>query len=174
MYFVYKIQNVFMYYAGYNKSIMNVHNKNAFVANIVIWLLGTSFRLRRLYAWNISTCVPSSSINIFFFSALSGVEELEMGPSTRYCGDLWTPFNLIPCACDNSGLVHDDMIIWFYNAAKRQRENFPHLSWIHYSKYSMSICWSKVSMIVYSNVYSIHILLIVMFVSFKAYSYYSD
>lgn len=113
----YKIQNVFMYYAGYNKSIMNVHNKNAFVANIVIWLLGTSFRLRRLYAWNISTCVPSSSINIFFFSALSGVEELEMGPSTRYCGDLWTPFNLIPCTCDNSGLV----MIWLYDFIMQQK-----------------------------------------------------
>lgn len=38
-----------MYYVGYNKLIMNVYNKNVFVVNIVIWLLGISFRLRRLY-----------------------------------------------------------------------------------------------------------------------------
>lgn len=108
-----------MYYVGYNKLIMNVYNKNVFVVNIVIWLLGISFRLRRLYVWNISICVFSSSINIFFFSVLLGVEELEMGLLIRYCGDLWILFNLIFCVCDNSGLVYDDMIIWFYNVVKR-------------------------------------------------------
>lgn len=106
-----------MYYVGYNKLIMNVYNKNVFVVNIVIWyilvinILGISFRLRRLYVWNISICVFSSSINIFFFSVLLGVEELEMGLLIRYCGDLWILFNLIFCVCDNSGLV----MIWLYD-----------------------------------------------------------